>query len=87
VLRQEIPAASLPRAELAGLSATDALVRAGLASSRGDARRGVQGKGFSLNGEAITDAERKLGEGDLLAGGYLLLQKGKRNYALLVIDG
>jgi tyrosyl-tRNA synthetase len=87
VLRQEIPAATLPRAELAGLSATDALVKAGLASSRGDARRGVQGKGFSLNGEAITDADRKLGEGDLLAGRYLLLQKGKRNYALLALDG
>jgi tyrosyl-tRNA synthetase len=84
VLRREIPAAELPRAELSALSVTDALVRVGLATSRGDARRGIQGKGFSLNGAPIADAERKLADADLLAGRYLLLQKGKRNYALLV---
>ncbi len=87
VLRREIPTAPLPRAELAALSATDALVKAGLASSRGDAKRGIQGKGFSLNGAAIADGERKLGDADLLAGRYLLLQKGKRNYALLAVEG
>jgi tyrosyl-tRNA synthetase len=87
VLRQEIPTASLPRAGLAGLAVTEALVTAGLATSKGDARRGIQGKGFSLNGQPIADPERKLGEGDLLAGRYLLLQKGKRNYALLVVAG
>jgi tyrosyl-tRNA synthetase len=85
VLRSEIPAAELPRAELGALAAADALVKVGLASSRGDAKRGIQGKGFSLNGAPIADAERKLSEADLLAGRYLLLQKGKRNYALLVV--
>jgi tyrosyl-tRNA synthetase len=87
VLRRELPTAALPRAELAALTATDALVKSGLASSRGDAKRGIQGKGFSLNGEPIADAERKLGVADLVAGRYLLLQKGKRNYALLAIEG
>jgi tyrosyl-tRNA synthetase len=87
VLRREIPAAELPRAELATLGTADALVKAGLASSRGDAKRGIQGKGFSLNGAPIADAERKLADADLLAGRYLLLQKGKRNYALLVVEG
>jgi tyrosyl-tRNA synthetase len=87
VLRREIPAAELPRAELATLAVTDALVKVGLASSRGDAKRGIQGKGFSLNGAPIADAERRLSDADLLAGRYLLLQKGKRNYALLVVEG
>jgi tyrosyl-tRNA synthetase len=45
----------------------------------------VQGKGFSLNGAPIADAEQKLSDADLLAGRYVLLQKGKRNYALLVV--
>jgi tyrosyl-tRNA synthetase len=67
--------------------AVDALVRAGLASSKGDARRGIQGKGFSLNGVAIGDPERRLAISDLLAGGYVLLQKGRRSYALLAVDG
>jgi len=86
VLRREIPAAELARAELGTLGTADALVKVGLASSRGDAKRGIQGKGFSLNGTAIADAERKLADADLLAGHYLLLQKGKRNYALLVVE-
>ncbi|HET9552187.1 MAG TPA: tyrosine--tRNA ligase [Anaeromyxobacteraceae bacterium] len=87
VLAGEIPAARLPRAELDGLQAADALVKVGLATSKGDARRGVQGKGFSLNGEPIASPERPLGAADLLAGRYVMLQKGKRNYALLVVEG
>jgi tyrosyl-tRNA synthetase len=87
VLAQEIPTAALARADLEVLTAADALVRAGLASSKGDARRGIQGKGFSLNGETLAAADRKLAAPDLLAGKYLLLQKGKKSYALLVVEG
>ncbi len=87
VLAGEIPAARLPRAELEGLSVLDALVRVGLATSKGDARRGIQGKGFLVNGETVTAPERTLGAGDLIHGGYVMLQKGKRNHALLVLEG
>jgi tyrosyl-tRNA synthetase len=87
VLSQELPAVRLPRAELEGLSVLDALVRAGLASSKGDARRGIQGKGFLVNGEPIAAPERTLGGGDVLHGTFVMLQKGKRNHALLVVDG
>jgi tyrosyl-tRNA synthetase len=87
VLAGEIPAVTVGAAELAALGAADALVKVGLASSRGDAKRGVQGKGFSLNGEQLADAERKLSAADLLAGRYVMLQKGKRNFALLVVEG
>jgi len=87
VLAGEIPTASLTRAELEGLTAADALVKSGLATSKGDARRGIQGKGFSLDGETIAAPDRKLGAADLLAGRYVLLQKGRRNYALLVVEG
>jgi tyrosyl-tRNA synthetase len=87
VLSQEIPAARVSRSELDVLTVVDALVRAGLASSKGDARRGIQGKGFSLNGAALSDAERRLGASDLLAGGYVLLQKGRKSYALLAVEG
>ncbi len=87
ILAQEIPTTRLSRADLESLTAADALVRSGLATSKGDARRGIQGKGFSLNGKPIEAAERALTGADLLAGGFVLLQKGKRNYALLVVDG
>ena len=87
VLAQELPLLRLPRAELEGLAAVDALVRSGLASSKGDARRGIQGKGFLVNGEPIAAPERTLGASDLLHGSYVVLQKGKRNHALLVLEG
>ena len=86
VLAQEIPSLRIPRAELAGLAVLDALVRSGLASSKSDARRGIAGKGFLLNGEPIAAPERTLGPGDLLHGTYVMLQKGKRNHALLVAE-
>jgi tyrosyl-tRNA synthetase len=87
VLSQEIPAVRLARPELEGLSVLDALVRTGLASSKGDARRGIQGKGFLVNGEPIAAPERTLGAADLLHGRYVMLQKGKRNHARVVVEG
>jgi tyrosyl-tRNA synthetase len=87
VLSQEIPTSRLPRSELEGLPFADALVRVGLASSKGDARRGIQGNGFSLNGDAVPAPDRRLCAADLLAGRYVMLQKGRRNYALLVVEG
>jgi tyrosyl-tRNA synthetase len=87
VLAQELPVATLPRAEVVGMSVLDALVKVGLATSKGDARRGIQGKGFLVNGEPIAASERTLAAEDLLHGGWVMLQKGKRNHALLVVEG
>jgi hypothetical protein len=39
-----------------------------------------------VNGKAFEAADQKLVEGDLLAGRYLLLQKGKRSYALVIAE-
>jgi tyrosyl-tRNA synthetase len=85
VLSRELPVVRLARAELEGLSVLDALVRAGLATSKGDARRGIQGKGFLVNGEVVAAPERTLGAADLLHGEFVMLQKGKRNHALIVV--
>jgi tyrosyl-tRNA synthetase len=86
VLAGEIPSVRVSRSELEGLNVLDALVRSGLASSKGDARRGIQGKGFSLNGAVLDAPERNLAASDLLAGGFVMLQKGKKNYALLTVS-
>ena len=40
----------------------DLLVASGLASSKADARRGIQGRGFYLNGQAIDAVDLTLGE-------------------------
>jgi tyrosyl-tRNA synthetase len=86
VLSQELPTAKVARSELEGMSVLDALVKAGLATSKGDARRGIQGKGFLVNGETIAAPERTLGPADVLHGAYVMLQKGKRNHALLLVE-
>jgi len=84
VLSGEMPTTALPVGSLdIGIPLVDALVTCGLASSKSDARRGIQGKGYAINGEKTDDVERALSSGDLLAGGYVMLQKGKKNYGLL----
>ena len=86
VLEGEVPVSSLALMQLSkGLPLVDALVLAGLASSRADAKRGVEQKGFSINGQPATPG-RSLSEEDLLAGRYVVLQKGKKNYAMLVVS-
>ena len=79
----EVATKELSRAELdAGFPLVDALVRSGLAASKGDARRGLTSSGFSVNG-VTADSDRPLGAADLLPGGVVLLRKGKRNWAAL----
>jgi tyrosyl-tRNA synthetase len=66
----------------AGYPVADALVATGLASSKADARRGLSSNGSSVNGERLA-AERTLGADDLLAGRFIVLQKGKKHYAMI----
>ena len=66
-----------------GVGIVDALVETGLASSKADARRGIQGSGYSINGEKVGTADLVIGRDHLIAGKYVALQKGKRSYALL----
>lgn len=85
LIEAEVPTARLDPAALAGgVSIVDALVTAGLATSKAEARRGLQGKGYSVNGEPLDEADRKLGTADLLAGRYIMLQRGKKHFALLI---
>ena len=53
--------------------------------SKGEMRKMVQGGGVSLNKEKITDAQRPVTTEDLIDGKYLLAQKGKKNYYLLIV--
>jgi len=87
ILAGEIPTTTVPPSTLGTLGIVDALVSAGLAASKAEARRGIQQGGFSLNGAVVPSADRILSPADLLGGGFLLLQKGKRNYALLDCRG
>ncbi|HYC31915.1 MAG TPA: tyrosine--tRNA ligase [Gemmatimonadales bacterium] len=87
----DMPERRVPRSELpADLPVVEVLVASGLASSKADARRGIQGKGFYLNGEPIDSVELRIGD-DSLQGPpearFVILRKGKKNYVRLVIEG
>jgi len=78
-----VPQGDITRDELsAGLSIVDALVKSGFMKSNGEARRALQEGSISVN-KVKVDAERVLVTADVLAGGVVLLQKGKKNYFLL----
>ena len=54
--------------------------------SKGECRKMVQGGGVQLNKEKVADAQRPVVETDLIAGKYLLVQKGKKNYVLITVE-
>ncbi|NVJ47586.1 MAG: tyrosine--tRNA ligase, partial [Cytophagia bacterium] len=53
-------------------------------ASKGEARRMLQGGGVSINKNKIEDMNSKP-EFDLLQNKYFLVQKGKKNYYLVVV--
>jgi tyrosyl-tRNA synthetase len=81
----EIPTRELERAglEAGGVSVLDVLVHSGLAPSKGQARKDVEGGGIYLNNVRVAEISRRITTDDLLFGKYLLLRKGKRTYVVL----
>ncbi len=83
IVAGEVPATDVTRPELeAGIAITDVLHRAGLATSRAEARRGLAGGGFSVNGIVANEA-RVVTTADLLGNGVVLLRKGRRSWAVI----
>ncbi len=64
-----------------GTPVVDLLVETGLVKSKGEARRTIVEGGAYLNNERVTDVEHVPGEGDLVAGSWLVLRRGKKNLA------
>ncbi len=67
-----------------GLWLPELLHEAGLAPSRGQARKDIKGGGVYVNNRRTDEEQHKLQSGDLLFGKYLLLRRGKRNYAVVL---
>ena len=67
-----------------GLWLPELLHEAGLAQSRGQARKDVKGGGVYVNGKRIDDEQHKLTASDLMFGKYVLLRRGKRNYSVVI---
>ena len=54
-------------------------------ASKGEMRKLVQGGGVSLNKEKLAAFDREVTSDDLIDGKYLLVQRGKKNYYLLIV--
>ncbi|HEY5940753.1 MAG TPA: tyrosine--tRNA ligase [Gemmatimonadales bacterium] len=89
VLKGHAPTVTVSRAGLRDLSLVELLLASGLASSKADARRGIQGKGFYINDEPIETVDRMLSEDELQGppgARFVILRKGKKNYVRLVLE-
>jgi len=64
-----------------GTPYVDLLVETGLVKSKGEARRTVKEGGAYLNNERVTDPELVPGADDVVAGGWLVLRRGKKHLA------
>ena len=54
--------------------------------SKGELRKLIQSGGVSINKEKVTDLEMNITPSNLLNDKYLLVQKGKKNYFLLIFE-
>jgi len=81
-----VPQYKISETELnAGIKVVDLLAEKTMVfPSKGELRRTVQANGLSINKEKITDAELVINADSLIGGKYILVQKGKKSYFLLV---
>jgi len=83
-----VPQFKLSAKELeTGIKVVDLLAeKAMVFPSKGELRRTIQGNGLSINKDKITDAELLVNSGFLIGNKYILIQKGKKNYYLLIAE-
>ncbi len=81
----DVPSRELPRSKLEGegLNIVDALAEAGLAKSKGEARRTVEQGGAYVNNRRVEGLATQLTTRDLASQSVLVLRSGKKKYALL----
>lgn len=81
-----VPQFEVSKAEIeAGVKAVDLFTeKTTVFPSKGEMRKLVQGGGVSLNKEKLAAPDQEITAADLLDGKYLLVQRGKKNYYLLI---
>lgn len=54
--------------------------------SKSELRRTVQANGLSINKEKVADGEMRIDSSFLINGKYILAQKGKKNYSVIIVE-
>lgn len=85
----DVPSTELARLRLEGegLGVVDLLAEAGVASSKGEARRLITGGGIYLNGERLETPDSRVHVDAAIEGQILLLRKGKKGHHVVRIAG
>lgn len=83
-----IPQFTVSREELnAGINVLDFLaVHTQVFPSKGEAKKMLQGGGVSMNREKLSDVELIVGKEYLVSDRYIIAQRGKKNYFLIIVD-
>jgi tyrosyl-tRNA synthetase len=82
-----VPTAKVNKALLAnGYDLIDLLVETNIFPSKGEAKKMFVAGGLGLNKTKIAPKKTSIDAQDLLQGKYLLLQKGKKNYYLVIAE-
>ncbi len=82
-----VPTAKISKASLAnGYDLIDLLVETNIFPSKGEAKKMWQAGGIGLNKTKIAPEKSSIDAHDLLQSKYLLLQKGKKNYYLVMAE-
>ncbi len=81
-----VPQFFIPKTELeSGINVVDLLAeKTSVFPSRGELRRTIKGNGLAINKEKITDETIAIDVNFLIGGKYILAQKGKKNYSLII---
>ena len=68
-----------------GINIVDLLTeKSAVFPSKGELRRTIQANGLSINKERVVSSEQVINSSFLIGGKYILAQKGKKNYYLLI---
>lgn len=83
----DVPSTELEKSKLEsdGFTLGDALVLSGLAPSKGEAKRLVQGGGVAVNNVRADDARKPISASEFIEGQVLVLRKGAKHYHVIKI--
>ena len=80
-----VPQYELNKNDIIGIKAVDLLAeKTDCFPSKGEMRKMVKGGGVSINKEKLNDPEIVISENDLVDGKYIVAQRGKKNYYLII---
>lgn len=86
---QDVPSSTMKREQFegGGISLRDLVAEVGLASSRGEARRLIQGGGIALGNQRGADSKQNVTLDHSVEGRVIVLRRGARQYRLVRLQG